>query len=220
MASNTGSIGDIRKKFHKLHDLISTSYHEAGHTVYGLLHCMNIESVAVFEAKKTKRIDGITYCNPLELDKIDDLELRYTLAQTEVELYYAGLIAEKRLFKMISGLDRFPMFLKEGSSVDVAAAASIMDKYGLAEAGKKRYNYKQKLIKKIDQQLAEHWDAVTIVAHGLIKRKKLNFNDLKSLLLKKSNNREFWKKRLKIHDEFCRMCESLDEKEIKYILSL
>lgn len=220
MASNTGSIGDIRKKFHKLHDLISTSYHEAGHTVYGLLHGLNIESVFVFETKKTKRINGFTQYDPFDLDEIQDLELRNNRAQAEVGLYYAGLIAEKRLFKMISGLDKFPMFLKDGSSVDVAEAAFIMEKYGLAEAGKKRYNYKKKIIKSVDKQLIEHWDAVTIVAHALIKKKKLNYNDLSVLLLKKANDREFWKKQLKIHHELCNNSEHLDEKDIKYILSL
>ena len=73
MASNTGSITDIRKKFHSLHDLISTSYHEAGHTIYGLLHGLNIELVQVFETKKTKRIDGFTHYNPLELNKVQYL---------------------------------------------------------------------------------------------------------------------------------------------------
>lgn len=218
MASNTGSITDIRKKFHSLHDLISTSYHEAGHTIYGLLHGMNIESVQVFETKKTKRIDGFTHYNPLELNKVQDLDLQFNRAEAEVGLCYAGLIAEKKLFKMISGLDKFPMFLKEGSSVDVAEAASIMDKYQLAEAGQKRYKYKKKILKKVDCDLQDHWDAVTIVAHALVRKKKLNYFELKTLLLKKVNDREFWREQFKIHDELCRNSEPLDEKEIKYIL--
>ena len=59
--NGVGTIANVRKKFHSTHELITTSYHEAGHAVYGLLKCMKIEEVSVFENKKTKRIEGFTY---------------------------------------------------------------------------------------------------------------------------------------------------------------
>lgn len=62
MANNgVGSLKDIRKKFHFTHELISTAYHESGHTIYGLVKLLKIESVCVFENKKSKRIEGFTH---------------------------------------------------------------------------------------------------------------------------------------------------------------
>lgn len=221
MANNsTGSIGNIRKKFHETHELISTSYHEAGHTIYGLLHFMNIGPVLVFEDKKSKRIHGFTHYDPASLSKIQDPTLFSDRLHAEICLSYAGLVAEKRHFKMISGSDKFPMFLREGSSHDFSEAADLFEKYNLSEPGRKRYNYKQKLIKLVDQELQEHWDAVTLVAHGLFKKKKIELSELKVLLTRKTENKEFWKKIFKVHDELYSNSEPLDEKEFKSILSL
>jgi len=220
MASNIGSISDIRKKFHKLHDLISTSYHEAGHTIYGLLHGMNIESVSVSETKKTKRIGGITQFNLWDLHEIQDDRVLNNRLSASICIFYAGLLAEKRFFKMISGSDKFPMFLKDGSSDDFAEANTLIKKYNLAEAGPPRYRYKQKLLKEVDKELQQNWDAVTIIAHGLVNKKKLNYLDLKELLLKKANNKEFWRQQFKIHEELRQNSDPLDENAIKYILHL
>ena len=115
MANNsTASIGNIRKKFHEIHELISTSYHEAGHTVYGLLSLMKIESVCVFADKKSKRIEGFTHYNSPRLDFIQDNTLFGNRLYCEIGLSYAGLIAEKRHFKLISGSDKFPSVSKRG----------------------------------------------------------------------------------------------------------
>lgn len=218
MAGNAGSLSNIRKKFHKIHDLISTSYHEAGHTIYGLLHGMHIESVLVFETKKTKRIEGFTAYHPIEFSEIQDPELLSDRLHASICLHYSGLVAEKRLFRMISGSEQFPMFLKEGSSTDFSEAAALIERFNLVESGRKRYNYKQKLLKEIDSELQDNWDAVTLVAHALIKKKKLHLPDLKTLLIKKSDDREFWKNQFKIFDELHLNSEPLDEKEIKSIL--
>lgn len=221
MANNSvGSIGDIRKKFHEIHELISTSYHEAGHTIYGLLHFMKIESVYVFEDKKSKRIEGFTHYNSPTVVDIKDSTLQNNRLYAEIGLSYAGLIAEKHHFKMISGSDKFPMFLKEGSSHDIKSAADLFQKYNISEPGRKRYQYKKKMIRDIDHELQDNWDAVTLVAHGLIKKKKLYFSDLVTLLSKKTEDREFWKEQLKAINYFYDNAASLDEKDLKSILSL
>src|SRR5678816_3676208 len=136
MANSSAGIGNIRKKFHETHELISTAYHEAGHTVYGLLHCIKIESVSVFEVKKSKRIEGFThYDHPKDIAEIEDPVLFNERLHAEIGLSYAGLVAEKHHFKMISGSDRFPMFLREGSSCDINEAAALFQKYNLVEPG-------------------------------------------------------------------------------------
>jgi hypothetical protein len=218
--ANKGSIADIRKKFHQTHELISTSYHEAGHTIYGLLHFMKIESVLVYEEKKSKRICGFTHYNSPNLADIQDPDLLNERLHVEIGLSYAGLVAEKRHFKMISGSDKFPMFLKEGSGTDISSAALLFEKFSIVEPGKKRHKYKQTLMKNIDHELIEHWDAITLVAHALFKRKKLYFHDLRSLMTKKSEHKKFWKERFEIITSFYENCGALDEFHLKYILSL
>lgn len=218
--NSAGTIGNIRKKCHETFELISTSYHEAGHTVYGLLHLIKIESVSVFENKKSKRIEGFTHYDTPSLSQFSDPELFSERLHAEIGLSYSGLVAEKRYFKMISGSDKFPMFLRDGSSHDTKEAAALFQRYNLVEAGKKRYNYKQRFIKSVDQELQEHWDAVTLIAHGLIKKKKIYFPELQEILTRKAEDKQFWKDQFKAVNYFHDNAESLDEKDLKRILSL
>lgn len=218
--TDNSAIATIRKKFHKTHELISTSYHEAGHAIYGLLHYMNIGDVLVFEDKKSKRIHGFTHYEPSELSKIEDSALFNDRLHAEICLSYAGLVAEKRHFKLISGSDKFPMFLREGSSHDFSEAAALFQKYGLCKPGRERYNYKQKLIKQVNLEMIEHWDAVTLVAHALFEKKKLEFADVKYMLTKKTEDKDFWKKLFKSYEQMYSNSEGLDEKLQKSILSI
>lgn len=220
MSNNVGSIINIRKKAYEIHELISTAYHEAGHTIYGLLNYMKIESVYVFEEKKSKRIEGFTYYNSPDLGTIKDNILLNNRLYAEIGLSYAGLVAEKHHFKMISGSEKFPLFLRDGSSHDTFSASQIIRKFDLAPPGQKRYSYKKKVIKEVRVELCEHWDAVTLIAHALFHKKKLNFLDLKSILLKKSKNKEFWKNKFKTISSFYDNVETIDEKKLKFILSL
>lgn len=221
MANNgVGSIKDIRKKAYQVHELISTSYHEAGHTIYGLLHCMKIESVYVFEAPKSKRIEGFTHYNSPTLDSIQDSTLLMDRIHAEIGLSYAGLAAEKRYFKISSGSDKFPLFLRDGSSHDTHSASQIIKKYNLAPAGKKRYDFKKKIIKEVNQELQENWDAVTLVAHALFQKKKLYFSELKTLLTKKGPNKEFWKQHFKAICYQYDNAHILGEKDFKYMLGI
>jgi len=219
MVTEFGSIADIRRKFHKTHESLSTSYHEAGHTVYGLLHFIKIEDVSIFENKKTKRIEGFTHYNSLDIETIIDPILFSDRLHIEISISYSGLIAEKILFKNISGSGVFPLFLKDGSQDDTSSAALLLRKYNLAPAGPKRYNYKQKLIRQVTKELQINWNAVEIVAHALFEKKKLSYLDLKQLLLRKSKNKKFWKKQFKIFDDIYD-AERLDENAMKIILSL
>lgn len=222
MASNSaGSIGNIRKKFHETHELISTAYHEAGHTVYGLLHCIKIESVLVFEDKKSKRIGGFThYDHAKQIGDLVDPILFNDRLHAEIGLSYSGLIAEKHFFKLISGSDKFPMFLRQGSWCDTLEAAALFQKYNLCEPGRKRYNYKQKLIKGISLELQNNWDAVNLIAHGLIKKKKIYFSELQEILSRKTVDKAFWKNQFKAINYLYDNCDGLDEKDMKNILSL
>ncbi len=214
------SIVDVRKNFHKTHDLIFTIYHEAGHIVYGLLYIINILGVSVEENKKTKRVDGLTEYHPWLLTDLEDSKLFNDRLHAEICFHYAGLISEKIYFKLISGSNKLPAYLKEGSSTDFSNATALFEKFQLLDSGKPRLEYKKNLMKEISDELLNHWDAVMLVAHGLYKKKKYSFNDLKLLLTKKSKNKKFWKNKFKIHEQLYENIDKLDENQIKTILSL
>lgn len=220
MAKNTGSIGEIRKKVTKTHELISTSYHEAGHVVYALLHFMLVDSVQVYEDKKLKRINGITYYDfPIEFDTISDANLLNTLLRAEIGVSYAGFIAEKSLFKSISGSNQIPRFIKECSSDDNKCAALLIKKYNLAPPGQKRSLYKQKMIREVQQELHSHWDAITVIAHGLFRHRKLSFEDIQEILIKRTRNKKFWKEQFKNINHFYHSDQIFGESHLKYMLS-
>lgn len=190
------SIGEVRKKVTKIYELITTSYHEAGHTIFALLSYMKVNSVYVFEHKMLKRIHGFTQYESHDLDK-DHIFFNILLEQ-EIGLSYAGLLAEKYHFKSISGSDQIPMFIKEGSSDDLSTIRKIIQKYNPAPSGKKRYAYKQKIARKTLSLLIKYWDAVDLIAHALFKHKKLSYQDLREILTKKSRNRKFWKEQFRV----------------------
>ena len=220
MARGTGSIADIRKKVTKTHEFISTSYHEAGHTVYALLHLMKVSSVSVFEEKKLKRIHGITYYDyPSDFDEIQDPDLLNTLVRSEVGVSYAGLIAETSLFRSISGSKQIPTFISDGSTDDNKSAREMMKKYNLSPPGPKRTTYKRKLMAEVQTELHANWDAVMVVAHALFRHRRLSFVDLQDLLTKKTHNKKFWKEQFKKISYFYDNNANLDEKDLKSILS-
>lgn len=219
MAKGTGSIGEIRKKVTKTHEFISTSYHEAGHAIYALLHLMKVSSVSVFENKKLKRIDGMTYFDyPSDLDTIKDLELVTILVRIDIGIRYAGLIAEKSLFKSISGSPKTPTFISHGSSDDNQGAIQLIKEYNLAPPGIKRAAYKNKLLREVQHDLHVNWNDVTLVAHALFRHRKLSYQDLQELLTKKSRNKKLWKEQFKKINYFCDNNEVLDKKDLKSIL--
>jgi hypothetical protein len=220
MAKGSGSIAEIRKKVTKTHEFISTSYHEAGHTIYALLHLMRVSSVSVFENKRVKRIHGNTYYEcPSDFDEVEDANLLNMLVKAEVGISYAGLIAEKSLFRSISGSKQTPTFISDGSTDDNKSAREVIKKYNLAPPGPKRTAYKQKVMREVQKELHTHWDAVMIVSHALFRHHRLSFEDLRELLTKKSRNKKFWKEQFKKISYFYDNNQNLDEKDLKSMLS-
>jgi len=213
-----GSIQDVRKRFQKTHELISTTWHESSHTIYALLNFMKVEEVSVYEDKKSKRICGLTHYISPSILEISDSELLSERIHAEIGLCYAGLAGEKRHFKISSGSDNFPRFLKEGSHLDISNAAAIFQKYNLAEPGRKRSAYKKKIMKVVEECLIEHWDAVAIISHHLFKKKKLSYQELKSLLTKRSQNKEFWRNQFKLISSFYQNTGILDENHFKMMV--
>ena len=110
------------------------------------------------------------------------------------------------------------MFLKDGSSEDILVSANLIKKYNLVPPGRKRYNFKQKLIRETLHELQEHWDAVIVISHALFKHKKLTFEDLYSLLTKKTQNKKFWVEQFKQIQFIAENAGNLDENYLRNIL--
>ncbi len=211
-----------KSKMHKIklarsHDLIMTNYHEAGHTIYGLLKFMKVEEVSVFFNEESKRAQGTT-CYEMVIDEnINDHGLLNFWTNSEIGLSYAGQCAEKYYFKTISGSDVCPMYVKDGSSSDTLEAANIIRKYNLAAPGKERYSFKKKKINETSKLIIKYWSDVVLLSHSLFKRNKLNFNDLRKILCSnKSNNKDFWKDQFKTIDYLS--AHDLDNRTLKTIL--
>lgn len=216
MANNgNGSISDIRKKITATHEMISTSYHEAGHAVYSLLCGMNVPYVCIFKNKKNNRVEGFCHYETPDVASLQDANLAFLLVDSEIGIKYAGLTAEKYNFKIISGSDKFPMFLRDGSSDDTLSAAALIKKYNIVSPGKKRYSYKKRKINQVLKELQIYWNDVTLLAHHLFAKKRLSFFDIKKLLIKKSPNKIFWKEQFKIISEIFDKNICIDEAYLK-----
>lgn len=203
-------ISTVRKKVALTHDFISTSHHEAGHTVYGLLHFMIIYSVSIFQNKQNKRVEGFTHYDSPEIEEIKSHKLLMERLRAEIGLSYAGFVAEKYQYKLHSGSDKFPSCL-DGSSDDQQEASELIKKYNLASPGRQRHNYKKRMIREVTRELRKHWDAVIVVAHALFRKKRLSFANLRSLLTTKTENKEFWKKQFKIISRYYNSNNEFDE---------
>ena len=213
--SNFGK--SIIKKLSQDYELISASYHEAGHVVYGLLNFIKIQAVAVNSSPKNTEDLGYTHYELINND-FGDPDLANLLQLSEININYAGLVAEKIYYKDICGSDKFPMMLKSGCSQDIETAAALIKKFNLSPPGKKRYLFKKKLLRESKVLFEEHWDAVKLIAHALYDKKKLHYSDLKDILTKKSKNKIFWKNRFKEINLLFDAAELLDEKVARSIL--
>jgi hypothetical protein len=196
-------LGDILRKEAYNSEWISVSWHEAGHCIYALLHHRKVTSVRVYLDKDIDRIVGETNYDGLCIDDIHDNIARKEYIDCDIGLSYAGLIAEKRHYKLSSGSDVFPAVLYD-AYYDSRDASKLIVKYDVAPPGKARINYKARIKRKVAKELEANWNDVSLIAHALFKRKRLSLDDLRGILTKKSDDNEGWKERfVEINDLYC-----------------
>ena len=214
------SLSAFRRKVSKSYETISAAYHESGHVICSLLRHMKVESANIYEDKKIKQICGLTIFYPYDIKQFNQQLANYFLI-SEICINYAGLVVEKIFYKKISGSDKFPSFLKDGSSHDTQAAAKLLKKLSFISPGRQRFLYKQKLTKQLFNLLESYWLDIELIAHDLIQKKKINFNQIKSLLTKKSNNKIFWRQRFKAISYILRHDgKPLDDQAVKIIINV
>lgn len=211
----------LKNVFANAHEKISVSIHESSHTIYGLLDFFPIIEVKITKDPDLKdRFEGLTRYDDRLLKKVLKIEMDSALTlfilKADICLSYAGLLGEELLFQSISGSNKLPKFLKNGVGNDTASAYKLIKK--ISSPGKQRYNLKKKLIKNTQFKLQKYWNDIMLLNHTLIENKRLSFDDLKELLIKKSENKEFWKNQFKTISYIYDNLDDLDEKEIKSIL--
>ena|ERR1700722_6135560 len=185
---------DISKKEIWDYEIISMAWHEAGHAACALNNFMHVFNVSVMTPKnQTGNTDWFMY----DVKNVEDEELSKILFICELQTLYAGLIAEKMYYKDICGSDKFPMHLKIGSSMDTTDASHIIRKNKLVKPGRQTVLFKKQIQQDATAFLVEHWDAVRVIAHRLYKKHRLSFDELKFLLTRKTNHKEFWKEKFK-----------------------
>lgn len=193
-------ISDVKKQSHD-YEKIATSWHESSHIICGLFNYIKISNVSMSPETNEGTTDYLLF----DTSNIQDHDLLVIILMQELQTLYGGLSGERIYYKEICGSDKFPMHLRRGSAIDIAMAADLIRKGKLAEPGKHTYLLKKQIQYNASQILKEHWDGVKIVAHTLYKKKKLSFDELKSILTKKTNHNDFWKERFKkiklLHNE-------------------
>jgi hypothetical protein len=179
------------------YEMIALCWHEAGHTIAGLLNYAKITNVCFSNITKPGGPDGDTYYAMYNGGIVEDQDLARVLLIFELQIVYAGLIAEKTYYKNICGSDRFPAHLKSGSRGDIEEGSNIIRRNKIIKSGRQTFLFKKQIQKDVELLLKEYWDAVSIIARALYQKKRLSYSELKSLLTRKTKDKEFWKSHFK-----------------------
>lgn len=212
-------MSDHKARLSQEFDLITTAFHEAGHTISGLLNLMKIQFVCI-DAKMDRNLNkDLGYTNFIiaaDFKYVQDLDLKKELLIREIYVNYGGLAAEKLLYKDICGTYNIPMILKVGSYLDRDRCAELISAHNLAPPGRKRYAFKKKSLQKSIDQLEESWSDVKLVAHILFRKKRLTYDQLRAILTKKSEHKDFWKEHFKIINKIYRNCHGMADEDLRY----
>lgn len=198
--NGVGSPTDIRKKLTYYHELITTCYHEAGHVISALCNYMQVSDVGVDIVidKRTQKDMGYTnYDSAIDYEKVTHDGLLEKFVISEIYILNGGLAADQLFYRNIFGIEEMPKVLFNGYGSDNKSIRALITKHNLASPGKPRYAFKKKMLNHTRQLMIPYWDDVQLVAKTLFKFKKLYWEDLKSLLTRKSKNKAFWKKQIK-----------------------
>jgi hypothetical protein len=202
----------------KIADLLEVSsccWHESGHVLYGLLKHFHIKSVFV---NYTEAVEGVT--NYFWIDHLHlDIDLIEHIAIDEVGISYSGFLAEALFYRNICGSTTLPKVLKQGSSLDIKAASDTIKEHALALPGKPRQQLKRRVQKETNALLIEYWDDLKLISHRLFKLKRLSFDDLKKLLIKKSINKDFWKQQFREIEALFDCDSPIDSTALRRILT-
>ena len=198
--------------------LIAMCWHEASHAIVGTLNFLKVYKITVM-GPESKVDDGWTHYFSYDENYNDDEEFQKILAKLHIQFYYAGLIGETLYYKTICGSSKFPMYLKSYSSFDTREASKLFRKYKLANPGKDTYNLKKDFKVETANMIFSYWNDIQLVAHCLYRKKRLNYDDMKFLLTRKSANKNYWKNIFSKINYIYDNIEKISSEEIKTILN-
>jgi hypothetical protein len=181
---------DVKEKDASDYELIFMSFHESAHTIVALHNFFQVYYVNVRD-DVVKDGSSLWYTSY----RIGDSELKKTILLLEIQVEYAGVLGERIVHKDLTGSQKLPMNLRVGVSYDIKLASNTIRNNNLAEPGKDTANFKKNIQKKTEKILLEYWDDVKLLAHTLYDKRKLQYLELKNLLVRKSKNKKFWKDR-------------------------
>jgi hypothetical protein len=198
------------------YSLIAAAHHEAAHTIIALLNLIQVSdvSVRIDEADAT----GLTQFYMYKNSHTDDKELSNILIFADLQVAYSGLTGERIYYKDICGSSKFPLHLRIGSSEDFASAQKLIRTNNLAAPGPETSALKKKLQSEVESMLIAYWDDVKLVAHALYQRRKLYYVDLKNLLTRKNDRKDFWKMQFKLINFIHHDSKIPEEQEVKEAL--
>lgn len=205
----------ITKKQSCDYEMIASAYHEASHTIAALANFVLIDAVRIAWDKGGDTFYSIQY----HADETEDPILKKLIVMAELRTIYAGLVGEKIYYKQICGSNKFPAHLKIGSSSDMKVGSDLIRRYKLANPGKETHQLKQDVRQDMEKFLYKHWETVKLLAHTLYRKKKLNFTELKYLLTRAKEDKDFWKDKFKRIKMIYEAKSELSEKVVKNLIS-
>lgn len=195
---------------------IAMCWHEASHTICGLINYINILQVYIISHKYDH---GKTSYEMYDCSEIKDKNLARTILLHEIQTLYAGLIGEKLYYKEICGSDNFPMHLRIGSSNDIRDAAKLIAKYKLSEPGASRYQFKKQIQNDVKKIIEDYWSDIKLISHILYRYDELNHDELKYFLTRRSVNKEFWTIKFKDIKKIYKEEKEFEENILKKLLN-
>lgn len=207
-----------KKRLSHEFEIITTAFHEAGHVISGLLNMLKVQSVGIdakIDRDKNKDLGYTNFLIAADFQCVEDADLFNELLIREIYVNYAGLAAEKLFYKDTCGTYNIPMIIKVGSYMDRDRCSELISTYNLAPPGKKRFLFKKKALSYSMRQLEESWSDVKLVAHALFRKKRLSYDQLKSLLIRKSEYKEFWKLHFKKINTLYNNYQYMSDKDFK-----
>lgn len=109
--------------------------------------------------------------------------------------------------------------MQRGSKEDLKYINKLIKENNLAVPGKDKTKFKNKLFKETVNLLDQNWEDISILVHLLFKKRRIEFYDIKNSLIKKSNNKIYWKTKLKLVEKVNSTEFFLDEQILKKLLS-
>lgn len=169
------------------YELIATCYHEAGHTVIGLINSIKINSCIVNKKDYSGWTDGVRIFPNKKYSK----KINKTLSHNWIYFNYAGMEVEKYLFYTLTKTKKYPKTIKSSASVDLRCIDNEINKYKLT---KNTISFQRKMINYTKKMVCLHWDDICLISNHLYKsnKHKLFYKDLYNILTIESNNSKFW----------------------------